>query len=123
MSVCSGRGTRLDSRLSSIESHRQSSTFDACSEKIAKFTPAPSHVAPSGYGRPGQTLIEYLCARRFHSSRTRFGVARTVLSGNGRNLLESGQLSRGVGWLTSRSPGHAPLDKRQGLCYPRHSTL
>jgi hypothetical protein len=29
----------------------------ACSEKIAKLTPTPSQVAPSGYGAPGQTRI------------------------------------------------------------------
>jgi hypothetical protein len=28
----------------------------AASEKIEKFVPAPSHVAPSGYGFPGKTL-------------------------------------------------------------------
>src|ERR671914_793318 len=34
-------------------------------EKMAKFTPSPSHVAPAGYGRPGQTLIETpWCTRR-----------------------------------------------------------
>src|SRR3954454_21559493 len=36
---------------------RQSSTLSATSEKIAKLTPAPSYVAPSGYGRPGQICI------------------------------------------------------------------
>src|ERR1700730_16942043 len=37
-------------------SNRHSSIFSACAEKIAKFTPSPSQVAPSGYGRPGQTF-------------------------------------------------------------------
>src|SRR5262245_46706963 len=46
---------RRDSAPASIESKRHSSTFAACSAKSAKLTPAPSHVAPSGYGRPGQT--------------------------------------------------------------------
>src|SRR6185437_4974384 len=31
-------------------------TASACSEKIAKLTPSPSQVAPSGYGRPGHTI-------------------------------------------------------------------
>jgi hypothetical protein len=48
---------RRDSAASSTESNRQSSTLVAFSEKIAKFTPAPSQVAPSGYGRPGHTLM------------------------------------------------------------------
>ena len=39
----------------SAESNRQSSTRVACSEKIAKLTPTPSQVAPSGCGAPGQT--------------------------------------------------------------------
>src|SRR5687768_10953782 len=59
MSVCSRSGIACRSFLSSIESNRQSSTLTACSEKIAKLTPAPSHVAPSGYGLPGQTLIRF----------------------------------------------------------------
>src|SRR5688500_12365574 len=47
--------TRNDSRSASGESNRHSSTDVACSENRAKFTPRPSQVAPSGYGRPGQT--------------------------------------------------------------------
>ena len=39
-----------DSTSASGESNRHSSTRVACSEKIAKLTPTPSHVAPSGYG-------------------------------------------------------------------------
>jgi hypothetical protein len=39
---------RADSRGLVGESNRHSSTFVACSEKRAKFTPEPSHVAPSG---------------------------------------------------------------------------
>ena len=35
-------------------SNRHSSTFSATSLKSAKFVPAPSKVAPSGYPRPGQ---------------------------------------------------------------------
>src|SRR5262245_21503822 len=37
------------------ESKTHSSTFVACAEKSAKFTPLPSHVAPLGYGRPSRT--------------------------------------------------------------------
>src|SRR5512144_707203 len=32
----------------------QSANAVACSLKSAKLTPPPSHVAPSGYGRPGR---------------------------------------------------------------------
>src|SRR5438477_8068143 len=38
----------------SMLSNKQRSTPVACSEKIAKLTPLPSQVAPSGYGFPGQ---------------------------------------------------------------------
>src|SRR5437879_66883 len=37
-------------------SNRHSSTRTACIEKTAKLVPWPSHVAPSGSGRPGQTV-------------------------------------------------------------------
>src|SRR5206468_2814992 len=40
-------------------SKRQRSTRSAFSEKIEKFVPGPSHVAPSGNGEPGQALIAY----------------------------------------------------------------
>ena len=46
-------------------SNRHSSTFSACAEKIAKLTPSPSQVAPSGYGRPGHTF-----RRRGHQRRS-----------------------------------------------------
>src|SRR5918996_1809477 len=55
MSVCSVKGIVSDSLSVSAESNRQSSTRVACSEKMAKLTPTPSHVAPRGYGEPGQT--------------------------------------------------------------------
>src|SRR6185436_20015211 len=57
MSVCSGSGIVSDSTSASAESNRHSSTRVACSEKIAKLTPTPSQVAPSGYGAPGLTRI------------------------------------------------------------------
>src|SRR5437763_2864451 len=38
-------------------SNRQSSTRSAFLEKSAKFTPAPSQVAPSGCARPRQTVL------------------------------------------------------------------
>src|ERR1700674_1004812 len=40
----------------SMLSNKQRCTSVACSEKIAKLTPSPSQVAPSGYGFPGQVL-------------------------------------------------------------------
>src|ERR1700693_5118861 len=40
----------------SMLSNRQRCTSVACSEKIAKLTPLPSQVAPSGYGFPVQVL-------------------------------------------------------------------
>src|SRR5579871_2340198 len=46
---------RWVSSASSGDAKMQSSTPVACSEKIAKFVPSPSQVAPSGYGVPGQT--------------------------------------------------------------------
>src|SRR5882757_5923684 len=36
---------------------RHSSTFSATSENSEKLVPAPSYVAPSGYGVPGQTVV------------------------------------------------------------------
>src|SRR5262249_36514245 len=53
-SVCSRNGTRENSFVASTLSNKHSSTLVACSEKIAKLTPSPVHVAPSGYGLPGQ---------------------------------------------------------------------
>ena len=41
----------------SSSSKRQSSTWWAFSEKIEKFVPSPSHIAPSGNGFPGQSLM------------------------------------------------------------------
>src|SRR5438874_2499070 len=49
-SVRSLNGIRTSSFVSSALSNKQSSTPLACSEKIAKFTPLPIQVAPSGYG-------------------------------------------------------------------------
>src|SRR4029453_15636828 len=68
MSVCSGSEIVSDSTSASAESKRQSSTRGACSEKMAKLTPPPSHVAPSGYGVPGQTrrLLLSTGPRSFH---------------------------------------------------------
>src|SRR6266516_6044374 len=45
----------LTGRASRGAAKRQSSTFSACSEKSAKLTPFPVHVAPRGSLRPGQT--------------------------------------------------------------------
>ena len=54
-SVCSLKLTADVSVRSVTEEKRQSSTFVACSENRAKLTPPPSHVAPRGFGLPGQT--------------------------------------------------------------------
>jgi len=43
-----GGRTLCDARVACGEPNRQSSARLACSEKIAKLTPPPSHVAPSG---------------------------------------------------------------------------
>jgi hypothetical protein len=48
MSVCSGNGMRADSLVAAGESKRQSSTFVACAENRAKFTPTPVQVPPRG---------------------------------------------------------------------------
>src|SRR5581483_11484963 len=56
-SVRSTSAMQADSRSASFESKRHSSTLVALREKSAKFTPEPSHVAPSGWGLPGQTLM------------------------------------------------------------------
>src|SRR5271157_1384991 len=48
---------RCPSAVASGESNRHNSTLVACSEKSAKLTPFPSHVAPKGKGRPGHTLM------------------------------------------------------------------
>src|SRR3979411_2948611 len=45
---------RIFSWGASMLSKRQRSTEVAISEKIAKLTPLPSQVAPSGYGYPSQ---------------------------------------------------------------------
>jgi hypothetical protein len=45
---------RDDSRGLDAESNRHSSTRVACSEKIAKLTPSPVHVAPRGVHVPGR---------------------------------------------------------------------
>src|SRR5436190_16772016 len=68
MSVCSCGGMRSLSFIASGESKRQSSTFVACAENSAKFTPTPVQVAPSGYGSPGQMRtkideVHLLCHR------------------------------------------------------------
>src|SRR5437588_8111918 len=70
--VISGRSTQF---CLPSPSKKQSSTRVAISEKTEKFVPAPSDVAPSGYGVPGQTFT--LESLRF--SRTmRMGSAKGV---------------------------------------------
>src|SRR6266540_3806384 len=53
-----------------LGSNRQSSTCSACSEKSPKLTPSPSHVAPSGYGLPGQTAMSGFIATGLVTSLT-----------------------------------------------------
>src|SRR5580704_5228064 len=69
-----------DSLPGSRSSKRQSATAVACSLNSAKLTPAPSHVAPSGYGRPG---------------RVRKAVSLTNLARSGRDKPEGGQWRQG----------------------------
>jgi hypothetical protein len=52
------RDARLDQRPG--RSNRHSSIAVAFSLNTAKFTPTPSHVAPSGYGAPGHTRMNAL---------------------------------------------------------------
>ena len=47
----------LDPDLVEVVVDQAEFDLPAASEKIAKFTPLPSKVAPSGYGFPGQTSI------------------------------------------------------------------
>src|SRR5512145_2197329 len=56
-SVRHASGTHICSIAASAAGKRQSWTLVACSEKSAKLTPDPSHVAPSGDGEPGQTRM------------------------------------------------------------------
>src|SRR5215212_6587178 len=72
--VCSGSGIRSLSTVASGPSKRQRSTRVACSEKMEKLTPSPFHVAPSGYGSPGQTRIG-LSAER---AATRWGPCAVI---------------------------------------------
>src|SRR6184192_588249 len=59
MSVRSGSGKCFNSRRP-LASKTTRSTPVAFAEYSAKFTPLPSQVAPSGYGRPGQTTLGIL---------------------------------------------------------------
>src|SRR5262249_42649638 len=68
---------RSDSFASSWESNRHNSTLVACSENRAKLTPAPSQVAPRGYGRPGQTRMGVTPSERMgHRPESRYAHAR-----------------------------------------------
>src|ERR671927_133792 len=53
--MCAVRSGSSICSSTSASSNRQSLTLAAFSENSAKFVPWPSHVAPSGNGRPGQT--------------------------------------------------------------------
>src|SRR5271166_3908116 len=69
---------RCASAVASDESNRHNSTLVACSEKSAKLTPFPSHVAPNGKGRPGHTLM-HGSPRVGFDSLCRSGRPRVVL--------------------------------------------
>src|SRR5438876_80217 len=65
MSVCWRSGTLSVSFFASGRSNRHNSTLVACAEKIAKLTPTPVQLAPSGYGSPGHTRIAVGGASRY----------------------------------------------------------
>src|SRR4029450_12743213 len=92
MSVCSGSGIVTDSSSASTESNRQSSTRVPCSEKIAKLTPTPSQVAPSGYGVPGQTRMFVVDTEGFRYHVRGSGCNQTQLGATGTE-----RASRGAG--------------------------
>src|SRR5690606_31537906 len=58
----SGSFMRLVSFCPSPLSNRHSSTVVAFSVQMAKFTPSPSHVAPSGKGFPENTIVSIIVA-------------------------------------------------------------
>src|SRR3954462_15440753 len=94
MSVCSVRWIVSDSLSASGESNRQSSTRVACSEKSAKLTPTPSHVAPRGYGEPGQTRIARFATEAFSSG---IGESGNLAIGESGNLVIGESNNRGIG--------------------------
>src|SRR5436853_2636046 len=65
-------------------SNRHSSTRSAFLEKSAKFTPAPSHVAPSGCARPRQTVLRATTDRAGASTEAAAyaGMASAALHGD-----------------------------------------
>src|SRR6478752_8734924 len=69
-------------------SYRHSSTPVACSEKRAKFVPSPSHVAPSGYGVPGQTRRLAMPTAQ-DEERLRLGGDRAACRGDGSRPAEA----------------------------------
>src|SRR5436190_8907410 len=78
--------------VASGESKRQSSTRAACSEKSAKLTPAPSQVAPRGYGRPGKILIG-VPSRLFKKGLGRWPVDAPLLDPRRANLVTGGTVT------------------------------
>src|SRR5439155_7079214 len=69
----------------STRSKRQRSTEVACSEKIAKFTPFPSQVAPNGYGYPSHIFTGVISEGVL--SATSFGLATDATAFRGRARL------------------------------------
>src|SRR5579863_1311749 len=65
-----------------------SSTRSACSEKSAKFTPAPFQVAPKGYGLPGRTAARLrVSTDENHGCQRRKGDAQRMRAAMRRNLF------------------------------------
>src|SRR5512135_960099 len=90
---------RCASAVASGESNRHNSTLVACSEKSAKLTPVPSHVAPNGRGRPGHTLM--------HGS-PRVGFDSLCRSGRPRVVLRIVSKLDSCPFYRSDSPGAQP---------------
>ena len=87
-----------DSLSPAAESNRHSSTRDACSENSAKLTPTPSHVAPSGYGVPGQTLIDRLCTADLCISKTAADHADPQRFPRTTRITRRNETARGLLW-------------------------
>src|SRR5438477_357316 len=83
---------RAVSRSPSGPSNRHSSTPVAFSENRAKLTPAPSHVAPSGYGDPGRVFISLFSSKVDTIGRSLFAPG---LAHHGR-VINCSMLSRRV---------------------------
>ena len=115
-------------------SNRQSSTFSACSRIEAKFTPAPSQLAPSGYGRPGLTVLR--AAGGWERASTSRRLLRLTGGGSGTRELHPAigePVTVGSGAHVSERDAGDPRFRRRGCggaeqrrgqdCEPRQSAL